>query len=246
VLSALRAAVTFLTPLPLGGAPPTAETLRAAAPFFPLVGLGLGAAIALGDGAARAWLPPAPAALVPVLIWVVGSGALHLDGLCDVFDALMGGGDRERALRILRDPRAGTAGVVAVVLVLAAKLASVAALPEESRLRALVLAPAVGRAWLLPALALPPARPDGLAQLFRGPRAARDAALALATTALLAAVLGGSAALLALAASAIPVGWLLHRAWHRFGGTTGDVCGAAAELAETAFLLAMCSAGFRA
>ncbi|PWQ89005.1 adenosylcobinamide-GDP ribazoletransferase, partial [Enterococcus faecium] len=64
---------------------------------------------------------PLHAALL-LTLWVLLSGALHLDGLADSADAWLGGfGDRERTLRIMKDPRSGPIAVVTLVLVLLLK-----------------------------------------------------------------------------------------------------------------------------
>jgi adenosylcobinamide-GDP ribazoletransferase len=50
---------------------------------------------------------PLQAALL-LALWVLLSGALHLDGLADSADAWLGGfGDRERTLQIMKDRAAG-------------------------------------------------------------------------------------------------------------------------------------------
>src|SRR5204863_9798532 len=94
--------------------------------FFPRIGLILrlasaGSAALLRD---RLQLPPHLWwALLLVALHALLTGALHLDGLSDVVDGLGGSrGDRERALEIMKDPRAGAFGVVALVLLLAGKI----------------------------------------------------------------------------------------------------------------------------
>lgn len=132
---ALLFAGRFLTrtPLPDPGAPAPGELGRAAL-YYPLVGLLLGAVLAL-LGALMVWLlpNPAPLAIAAVLLigWVWGTGALHLDGLGDCADAWVGGlGSRERTFAILKDPRSGAMAVVALVLILIARFAALAALVQ--------------------------------------------------------------------------------------------------------------------
>ena len=109
----LAAALAFLTRLPI----PARWLIddRTGAATFGLAGAAIGAVAGLplvlfGQG------HPGPAAVVALAIVAVLSGGLHLDGLADTADALAapaGAADRART-----DPRAGTAGVVAVVLIL--------------------------------------------------------------------------------------------------------------------------------
>jgi adenosylcobinamide-GDP ribazoletransferase len=140
----LLAAVSFLTRVPVGARAGVPERTGAAA--FGLVGALLGAVAALPllvAGVAH----PLPAAIAAVAILAMLDGGLHLDGLSDTFDALAapsGGADRART-----DPRAGTAGVVAIVVVLgidAAALAELAAGGTWLAATALIAAVAVSRA----------------------------------------------------------------------------------------------------
>jgi adenosylcobinamide-GDP ribazoletransferase len=84
--------------------------------FFPVVGLctGLFAAVFAAAGlllGKSALLAGILGALGGVLI----TGAFHLDGAGDMFDALGSSRDRERMLEIMKDSRMGTMGVTAIV-----------------------------------------------------------------------------------------------------------------------------------
>jgi adenosylcobinamide-GDP ribazoletransferase len=242
VLQALFCAVAFLTRIPVpgtGALPPRVAGVSVA--FFPAVGLLLGAA-----SCGLAWLlfdrlglPPHPVwALALVALQALLTGALHLDGLSDVVDGLGGSrGDRERALEIMKDPRVGAFGVVALIVVLGAKLLvmnEVLRLPERASL--LLAYPALARfvAALL-VVFLPCARSTGLAHSFH--QEARWPA-ALFGALVVAGVLwaqGGSTAL--PAAWALGIGMLVGLGIAaRLRGLTGDGYGAAIELAELTFL----------
>ena len=82
---------------------------------FPLVGVVEGLAM-LAWTLAASWLClPAPiAAAVFTCLPVLVNGGIHLDGLCDVADAVCSHADRDRKLQILKDPRAGAFGVMAL------------------------------------------------------------------------------------------------------------------------------------
>src|SRR5581483_1095828 len=74
------------------------------------------------------------------------TGALHLDGLADMADGFGGGRTRDDVLRIMRDHAVGAYGVVAIVLVLAVKIAALSALiGAGDGWRALVVAAALSR-----------------------------------------------------------------------------------------------------
>jgi adenosylcobinamide-GDP ribazoletransferase len=139
----LRAAVGFLTRIPVGTSAAAPESTGAAA--FPLVGALIGAAagvpvVLLGPA------HPVIAAIVAIASIAVVDGGLHLDGLADTVDALAApAGAAERART---DPRVGSAGTAAIVLVLAlevAALSEIAGRGAEAALVALVLAGSLSR-----------------------------------------------------------------------------------------------------
>jgi adenosylcobinamide-GDP ribazoletransferase len=232
------AAFRFLTRLPMPGPALDQAELGRALAWFPLPGLVLGA---LAAGAAHALAgrlaPTVVAALVVAgLAWL--TGALHLDGLADVADGLGGGhGDAGRTLAIMRDSRIGAFGAVAVALLLAVKVTAAAELVSRGSGWALVCAPALARFAVVPLVVLfPYARPQGLGRPFHDGGGARELAIAGALAAAVLAGAGLRSALPAAAAlaSAAALGLAVRR---RLGGLTGDVYGAAIELAETAFLV---------
>ena len=110
----LLGAVSFLTRVPTGTGERRVEELAGFVPWFPVVGAGVGLVIAAIYAASRTLWPPLPAATVAVVAGIGLTGAFHEDGLGDTADALAGGTDRDSTIRILKDPRLGTFGVLAV------------------------------------------------------------------------------------------------------------------------------------
>lgn len=123
----VRAAVATLTRLPVGAV----VDGRAGAAAFPLVGLGIGLVAAVPVVLLDA-TEPTLAAIAAVALWALASGALHLDALADTADALMAP-DPARAETARRDPRVGSGGVVALVLVMGADVAAIASLAGGAR-----------------------------------------------------------------------------------------------------------------
>ena len=241
--SDLRAALLFLTRVPLkaarpeGDSPPLGRAVRA----FPIVGalIGLFAgivyAIAAGIG-----LPDIVAAVLAVGAGALITGALHEDGLADMADGFGGGKTRERKLAIMRDSRIGAYGVIVLVVVLAAKVGALADLEETGLvIAAMVAAAGVSRA-AMPAvmLWLEPARADGLAA-----DAGRPPSTHVWTGVGMAAVLAvglltwsGLVAFLIAGIGTAAVAWLAER---QVGGHTGDVLGGVQQFAEVLFLLTL-------
>ena len=168
------------------------------------------------------------------------AGAIHLDGLADSADAL-GGGDREQRLAIMRDSRLGTFGVLAIVLVVALKIALVAAVLTRGHHLWLIAIPGVARfAASALSAALPYAREQGTgAALVSGGHRAERLAVALATALVVALACARLRGLLAVAAVVLVAVVMGRLALRRIGGVTGDVLGATIEIAECAALLAL-------
>lgn len=237
-LAHLAAAFRFLTRLPVPGPGLRGPELGRALAWFPLPGLLLGALAAGSAQVLSGRLAPGVLAALVVagLAWL--TGALHLDGLADVADGLGGGhGDAGRTLAIMRDSRIGAFGAVAVFLLLAVKVTAVAELVGQGSGWALLCAPALARFAAVPLVVLfPYARPEGLGRPFHDGGGPRELAVAGALAAAILACAGLRSAFPA-AAALTAAGVLAFAVRRRLGGLTGDVYGAAVELAETVFLV---------
>jgi adenosylcobinamide-GDP ribazoletransferase len=232
-------ALQFLTRLPVRfpTAPAPDETGRSLL-YYPLVGLLLGLSLV-----ALAWaFAPAPTLLRAALVlaaWVVLTGAMHLDGLADSADAWVGGhGDRERTLRIMKDPACGPMGAVALALVLLVKFAALSGLDADGWAM-LAFIPAIARSAVpLLFLTTPYVRADGLGTpLARHPPRRASVAVVGATVAV-AAMFTGARGVVALVAVALAFVLLRALMMRRIGGATGDTTGALIEIVETVLLLA--------
>jgi len=236
-VSALGVAVQFLTRLPVRDPGRDAASLARAPRCFPLVGALVGGLLWLAHVPLAAWLPPGVERTLLVGLGVALSGALHLDGLSDTVDGLVGGRDRESTLRIMQDPHAGSIGTAAVVGALLLKQSALLALPAGALGPCLLAACIVGRSALLGALLVPPARPNGFAASFAQPRTALRLGVLVAGGLVTPLALLGTSALGALLVAGLAAGGVLYLGVRRLRGVTGDVCGAAGEVAETAFLI---------
>ena len=104
MLRDLRLALALLTVLPLAPKGVGEEDFKRSVAFFPLAGYLLGLPLAL---LALLPLPPGLSAALGVALLLGLTGFLHLDGLLDLADALLGARPREERLRILKDPHLG-------------------------------------------------------------------------------------------------------------------------------------------
>jgi adenosylcobinamide-GDP ribazoletransferase len=233
----LAAGTLTVVRVPVRGPVPS-DDLRLATVFYPLVGLFVGALPAL---ALLLPLPSLPRAVLALAAWVLVTGALHLDGWADCCDAAFAPPradaeeTRQRRLAILKDPRVGVFGVAGTVLLLLGKTAALAYAPPAAPLAA---APLARWAMVYVLRTYPPARAEGLAaSLGRG--VPLWGATLVAIVVLVATIWCTDApwifavAVVAGTLAALSAADFLAR---RFGGITGDVCGAVGEAAELAAL----------
>jgi adenosylcobinamide-GDP ribazoletransferase len=231
------AALQFLTIYPWPRrAERSADEIAAGSVFFPVIGFLLGSILVLMNSLLKPFVPAGILSVALVALLALLTRGFHLDGLADTFDGLGAGGERERVLKIMDDPRTGVFGVLAVVLVVFFKVRAIEFMDAE-RWRALLMAPLLGRwAMVLLAYRAMPAK-EGLGSSLIGSMTGRR--LFFATVIAVALVLSfsgiaGIAIMIAIALFATACRLYFHR---RLGGVTGDIFGAVGELSETSALL---------
>ncbi|MBV8261143.1 MAG: adenosylcobinamide-GDP ribazoletransferase [Paraburkholderia sp.] len=218
--------------------------LNAAARYFPLVGALIGALAALVYLAALRVFPASVAVLLSMAITLLATGAFHEDGLADCLDAFGGAYTREDVLRIMHDSRIGAFGAIGLVVALALKWQTLAALPPARAAMLMIAGHAASRACAISYLvSLEYVRPEGKAK----PVAQRMSVPAW----LCACVFGlpwlfwpawsgapdwraGVATLVVLAVLRYVLGRYFVR---RIGGYTGDCLGFAQQVFEIAIYL---------
>ena len=237
-MSGLLVAARYLTIVPLpGAAHAPIESLGRSAGWFPIVGLVLGLVLVAVDRLTGWLFSPLLGALLTVTAWKLLTGGVHLDGLADCLDGLVGR-DPEHRLAIMRDSRIGAFGAVGLILFLMLEIVALAELVPPARGSALFAAPVMSRATPAVLAALfRAARPDGHGAAFQA--GVRPAAIAIGLVIAVAAsifALGG----LGVAAGAVGLVAAVGLAFFlagRLDGVTGDVLGAAVEISELAVLL---------
>ncbi len=235
----LLAALQFLTrvPIRLRREPSLARTVA----WFPVAGALIGAAV--GGVAAGMWhlTTPLVAAAVAIAVGLLITGAFHEDGLGDVADAFGGGWTVERRLEILKDSRHGTYGVVAIGASIVLRIVSLGALPGPlDMFTAAVAAHTMARvAAVAMAGSMKLATHTGLgADYGRSSTPLRAGVGCTSGLAITALAVGWWVAPLAGAAlvAAVATGWLARR---KIGGISGDVLGAAEQVAECLCLVVL-------
>lgn len=214
------------------------ENRRYSLCFFPLIGAVIGGIFLIWRMICSFWdfgilLYSAGAAAIPVLI----TGGIHIDGYCDVSDAIASCGDHKRRLEIMSDPHIGSFAVIKLVTYV---LIQTALYSELDSIRAAAV-PAVGFVLSrslsgLAAVSFKCAKKTGYLQDFVRPAHRRANRIVLAVWTLLscAAMIlispaGGTAA---AAAALLVFAYYRHFAYKNFGGITGDLAGWFLQLCE--------------
>ena len=226
------AAVQFLTIVPARSSVAPARAVF----FFPIVGAILG----LAAGGIRSIpvdvLPPAISAALALLFLITVTGALHEDGLADVFDAFRAGRSPERIHAIMKDSRIGVYGTLAIGMTLLLRWQAIEAL-ENRAIPALAAAVGASRGVMVTLAYVSKPSGEGLGKAFcAGLR--RPAVIAAAVqTAALGLFCGPAAGAAALCANVLVIAAARAYFHRRTGGVTGDCLGAVCQVSEVVMLL---------
>lgn len=235
--NSFKIAFAMYSKIPMPKADWEKDNMRYMMCFFPLIGVVIGIASILFSQAAQ-WLEAgtllraAGYVLIPVLI----TGGIHLDGLLDTADALSSYQTRERKLEILKDSHAGAFAIImgCAYFILALGIWSEI---EEKMLPILGVGYVLSRALSGMALAtFPCANQKGSLGMFAD--AAQKRVLKITLVLWIAACAGAvfrwdwRYALILFGAAAVVYGYYYHVAMKEFGGTTGDIAGFFVQVCE--------------
>ncbi len=232
-------ALQFLTVLPIKlTSLPDNKSNGASLLYYPVVGLLLGTLVTLVAVVLES--TPAPLAAILVLgFWVFSTSALHLDGLADSADALVGGfGNREKTLNIMKDPCCGPAAAVTLIIILAIKYTAIEQIIGAGNWAFLVVTPFLSRSLLI-ILFLTTAyvRENGLGHQLAGYLPRDTSKLAVAAVLIVTfVIIGFNTFWLLITVAGIFMG-LRQLMLRRIGGTTGDTAGALVEVCEAGLLV---------
>ncbi len=204
--------------------------------YFPLVGFIIGmfvvSAYYIGFKLSGRMLGAVFAIIIEILI----TGGLHLDGLADTFDGIYSNRSKDRILEIMRDSRLGTNGALALFISLILKLVLINSFAVPIIYSILLLMPVFSRLNMVLAFRLAkPARKQGMGNLFIGKVDKRQfiVALIIAIITSLIYIKLIVVAILLLLFTILYVRYMTYK----IDGMTGDTIGALCELSELLYLL---------
>ena len=246
VLESLDVAFSMYSALPMPQIMWNEQNMKYMLAFFPLVGLVQGALL-MGWVFLAEYLQvnaivfAAIAMLIPLLV----TGGIHLDGLCDTIDARASHQEREKKLEILKDPHTGAFAVMGCAAYLLLTFALWTQPVGADRLltaKMMSVGYVLSRAMSTFAVVLfPCAKNSGLVHAFSSAAQKKNVRIAAVLYILICAgtllwidLLAGA---IVLAGCGLVFWYYHHMAMKEFGGTTGDLAGYFLQINEIVMLL---------
>lgn len=236
-------AIQFLTRIPVGvNVDWHDKNIAKSLLWYPLVGALMGGLLFLLANFMPASESEMLNAALLLVVWVIITGGLHLDGLADSADAWVGShGDKQRALEIMKDPAAGPIAVIVLLLVLLVKFSALYSLLKQQDISVIFLPIIIGRCVpLILFLTTPYVRDQGLGSAMTK-YLPRDFALGvLLIVAVLILLLFGLLNGVTLIVIVLLALWFLRSLMiKQIQGMTGDTIGAAIEIIEVVAICAL-------
>lgn len=231
-------ALQFLTIVPVRVKPPVEEKdFGASLICFPLVGFLIGLVLILSAVPLSSF--PLIQAAVILIISIILTGGIHLDGFADTCDGFYGTGPKEKILEVMRDSRIGTMGVAGVVSLLIMKFSLIASFSNAVLWKALILMGVFSR-WVqvFACCSASYIRETGKAKCFVEHATKKELFVGLLFTTALFLLFLKLRGLILFFASFLPVFLFLGYIKKKIGGITGDTIGALSEFAEVSLLFA--------
>lgn len=207
--------------------------------FAPVIGLLIGSLMGGCFYLASAIFPLQAAVVITLLVYILLTGGLHLDGLGDTCDGLFSNRSKERMLEIMRDSRVGTNAVLGIAMVLLLNVSLLWGMDQKLLLKALVLFPVAGRIGSIIGAGISEyaRKGEGLGKSFIDYCGVKEILLSLV---FYFAIFYGVKGWVGLVEGIIPVimAFVSTKFFTRkIDGATGDILGAVCELNQTFYLL---------
>lgn len=197
--------------------------------FYPLVGFLLGLILWGVQSLLSPFAPSFHVSVIIFVLWVLLTGALHLDGLSDTVDGLYV--TKEKALKVMKDSHVGGMGMIVSATFLIAKASSLAHFEAFYLLPIILMLPRLN--VVLAIYFYPYVSPNGMSTLAKAELTKTELFIALFYSLVLVAFFNIWLALV----SALLVLFVIKSFFiKRYGGFTGDIYGFSIEVTELILL----------
>jgi adenosylcobinamide-GDP ribazoletransferase len=211
------------------------ENFRRGSIFFPVVGLFIGSLQWLVYYLLIKVLPVNITALFVVIIPIIITGGLHVDGLGDTCDGFFSfKGDKNRIIEIMKDSTVGTYASIAIVFDMLARYVAASTVIEMNLPLILIATPVIARFTVVFICYIGKnAKETGSGNIFIGNIHNKQMAIVAVTTFFLAVLLIGLNKSSILIITALAFTFLFNKFCEgKITGLTGDTLGANNELVE--------------
>lgn len=231
-------ALQFLTILPVKIKAQIKESdFGRALVYFPIVGMLIGVLLVLVLFLFTS-LPISVASVFILIVSIIVTGGIHLDGFADTCDGLYGFKTKDKALEIMRDSHLGAMGVIGIVMLLLLKFTLLMSIPQSTLWRSLILMAIFAR-WIqvLSCFLSNYARKEGKAKYFIEYAGKKEILISMLFTVAFFLLLMKVEGFILFLISLLTMLPFINYIKKKIGGMTGDTIGAASEIAEVLVLL---------
>ena len=204
--------------------------------YFPFVGLAIGFGLS-SSAILFSFLPILVKGALILIVSVIITGGIHLDGFADTCDGFYGNKPKEKILEIMRDSRIGAMGAMGLILLLLLKFSLIVNLQGIILWKALVEMAVFSR-WsqVLACGIAHSARQEGKAEYFIEYSSQKIIIIGGVFTIALFLLMAGLKGVFLFILPFLCVLLFIQYIKRRIGGMTGDTIGAISEIAEVSVL----------
>ena len=243
MFNSFKLAFSMYSRIPMPRADWDKEKMKYVMAFFPLIGVAVGSGMILWDMLVRwAGIGELMSAAGRVLLPLLLTGGIHMDGFLDTIDARRSYQSFERKLEILKDPHTGAFAIIYGGIYLVSMLGLYSEV-SSGNLWIVAIGFILSRALSgISVVAFRGAKDTGMAADFRQSAEKRRVFIVLIVYAVLASlvmiIMSPLAGVLAVVSALTVFGYYRVMSYQEFGGVTGDLAGYFLQLCELAIAVA--------
>ncbi len=201
--------------------------------LFPVIGIAIGLLLGAAGWGMSFFLEPLVVGLLVAAGLVLITGIHHTDGLSDFADGLMVRGSKEKKLEVMRDPKVGSAGIIAIVFYVAATVITLSFMKGFELFYAILIGEIIAKFCMVLSASIGPSAWQGSNSTFiESMKDRKKLVIAGIITIAIIAAFQNNAGFMALGAAIIVTLIIVGVSRRSFGGVSGDIMGAINELSR--------------